>query len=161
MTDGTKKRKNLLKWFKWGLLGGVILGGVLVAALCIETEKNIPQTDLPAEAQTFLATYYPDESAVLTRKELDELKVTYTVFFADGLQLSFRGNGAWLEVESPMRPIADELIPAQIREYVARNFAGATVTELHREKRTWEVKLNNSIELKFDNKHWALVEFDD
>ena len=158
MTDATKKSGRRPTWWMWSLLAVVVLGGLLAAAWAVEYKKSVPAHELPAEAQSFLATYYPDESAVVVRKELDELRITYTVLFADGSQVSFRGNGEWFEVKSRQLPVPAELVPVSIREFVDRNFAGTTLRELKRTARLWEVELNNSVELKYDTKPAALAD---
>lgn len=161
MTDGVKKRGFRPTWWMWSLLAVVVLGGLFAAAWAVEYKRSVPQSELPAEARGFLTEHYPEESVVLVRKELDELRQTYTVFFADGAQVAFRGNGAWYEVKSRQLPVPAGLVPQPIREFVDRNFPGAAVREIKRKARVWEVELNNSVELKFDNEHWALVDFDD
>lgn len=53
------------------------------------------------------------------------------------------------------------LFPAQIADYVARNFPGTFLVGIEHTCREWEVKLNNTIELTFDDKRFALKEYDD
>lgn len=53
------------------------------------------------------------------------------------------------------------VVPAQIADYVARNFPGTFLVGIEHTCREWEVKLNNTIELTFDDKRFALKEYDD
>ena len=49
----------------------------------------------------------------------------------------------------------------RIADYVARNFPGTFLVGIEHTCREWEVKLNNTIELTFDDKRFALKEYDD
>lgn len=98
---------------------------------------------------------------VLVIKTLDELAVTYKVVFADGTQVKFRRNGMWREIKSRSRAVPSAVVPAQIADYVARNFPGTFLVGIEHTCREWEVKLNNTIELTFDDKRFALKEYDD
>ena len=49
----------------------------------------------------------------------------------------------------------------EIADYVARNFPGTFLVGIEHTCREWEVKLNNTIELTFDDKRFALKEYDD
>lgn len=101
------------------------------------------------------------ENPVLVIKTLDELAVTYKVVFADGTQVKFRRNGMWREIKSRSRAVPSAVVPAQIADYVARNFPGTFLVGIEHTCREWEVKLNNTIELTFDDKRFALKEYDD
>lgn len=103
----------------------------------------------------------PEENPVLVIKTLDELAVTYKVVFADGTQVKFRRNGMWREIKSRSRAVPSAVVPAQIADYVARNFPGTFLVGIEHTCREWEVKLNNTIELTFDDKRFALKEYDD
>lgn len=48
-----------------------------------------------------------------------------------------------------------------VADYVARNFPGTFLVGIEHTCREWEVKLNNTIELTFDDKRFALKEYDD
>ena len=52
------------------------------------------------------------------------------------------------------------VVPQQIRDYVAKNFAGRKIVSIDRDKRDWEVKLDNGLDLKFDLQ-FRLIEIDD
>ena len=89
------------------------------------------------------------------------LYITYKVVFADGTQVKFRRNGMWREIKSRSRAVPSAVVPAQIADYVARNFPGTFLVGIEHTCREWEVKLNNTIELTFDDKRFALKEYDD
>ena len=78
-----------------------------------------------------------------------------------GTQVKFRRNGMWREIKSRSRAVPSAVVPAQIADYVARNFPGTFLVGIEHTCREWEVKLNNTIELTFDDKRFALKEYDD
>ena len=132
---------------RWVWITGVVAIFALLFAIAwnIECERAVAPQELP----------------VLVIKTLDELAVTYKVVFADGTQVKFRRNGMWREIKSRSRAVPSAVVPAQIADYVARNFPGTFLVGIEHTCREWEVKLNNTIELTFDDKRFALKEYDD
>lgn len=148
---------------RWVWITGVVAIFALLFAIAwnIECERAVAPQELPGEARSFIAQHYPEENPVLVIKTLDELAVTYKVVFADGTarerllisrHIPFRRNFTW---------VPSAVVPAQIADYVARNFPGTFLVGIEHTCREWEVKLNNTIELTFDDKRFALKEYDD
>ena len=67
----------------------------------------------------------------------------------------------WREIKSRSRAVPSAVVPAQIADYVARHFPRTFLVGIEHTCREWEVKLNNTIELTFDDKRFALKEYDD
>ena len=67
---------------------------------------------------------------------------------------------AWKEVDCKYGEVPAAIVPQQIRDYVAKNFAGRKIVSIDRDKRDWEVKLDNGLDLKFDLQ-FRLIEIDD
>lgn len=134
---------------RWVWITGVVAIFALLFAIAwnIECERAVAPQELPGEARSFIAQHYPEENPVLVIKTLDELAVTYKVVFAD--------------IKSRSRAVPSAVVPAQIADYVARNFPGTFLVGIEHTCREWEVKLNNTIELTFDDKRFALKEYDD
>ena len=111
---------------RWVWITGVVAIFALLFAIAwnIECERAVAPQELPGEARSFIAQHYPEENPVLVIKTLDELAVTYKVVFADGTQVKFRRNGMWREIKSRSRAVPSAVVPAQIADYVARNFPG-------------------------------------
>lgn len=164
MTDDrrdTTTRSSRWKRWLWPLAGTAAAVALLLIAWSVEFERIVPAAKLPTEAQSFLRQAYPDADVALVRWDLDELRVTYTAFFADGTRVAFRRNGEWKSIEGKFRPVPEGTVPPPIADFVARNFAGAQVYEIARGRRAWKVELTNSVELTFDRKHLSLVDYDD
>lgn len=132
---------------RWVWITGVVAIFALLFAIAwnIECERAVAPQELPGEARSFIAQHYPEENPVLVIKTLDELAVTYKVVFADGTQVKFRRNGMWREIKSRSRAVPSAVVPAQIADYVARNFPGTFLVGIEHTCREWEVKLNNTI----------------
>lgn len=131
---------------RWVWITGVVAIFALLFAIAwnIECERAVAPQELPGEARSFIAQHYPEENPVLVIKTLDELAVTYKVVFADGTQVKFRRNGMWREIKSRSRAVPSVVVPAQIADYVARNFPGTFLVGIEHTCREWEVKLNNT-----------------
>ena len=136
---------------RWVWITGVVAIFALLFAIAwnIECERAVAPQELPGEARSFIAQHYPEENPVLVIKTLDELAVTYKVVFADGTQVKFRRNGMWREIKSRSRAVPSAVVP------------GTFLVGIEHTCREWEVKLNNTIELTFDDKRFALKEYDD
>ena len=52
------------------------------------------------------------------------------------------------------------LVPEQITAYVTANFPNAIIKKLEKNFRSWEIELNNGLELKF-NSNFKVMEIDD
>ncbi len=159
----TKISSYLQQKKKWlWIIGSPIAVIILfLVAWSIEYEKTISTDELPPTAQQFLATYYPDNTVVLAKKKLDELCTTYKATYSDGSKVEFFRNGEWKKIETRMQAIPQEIIPSQIRTYVEQTFPGTIITEIDHKRGKYNVELNNSIELTFDDKRFALTEYDD
>ena len=85
-----------------------------------------------------------------------EYEVTYT----DRTEVDFDNDGAWTSVECRYAAVPEAIVPAQIRDYVAKSFAGQTIRKIERNKYTWEAELMNGLEIKFD-KNFQVIDIDD
>ena len=99
-------------------------------------DRIITVGELPAVAQQFVQTHFK------------------------AVEVEFAKDGAWKEVDCKYGEVPAAIVPQQIRDYVAKNFAGRKIVSIDRDKRDWEVKLDNGLDLKFDL-HFRLIEIDD
>ena len=154
-------RPYLKKKWIW-LFGGIAVLFILFGiAWSIEYEKMIDQRKLPSAAHEFLSQYYPDNRVAIVKKELDELCVTYEVVFVDGTKVEFRGNGEWKKIScSRGQQVHETIIPQRIKDYAGQNFPGMSVTEIEHKHRVYEVELDKSVELSFDDQRFVLVDYD-
>ena len=126
---------------------------------CADNEKVVTVSQLPSEAQQFLTRYFPESKVSLVKVESEFAPKTYEVYFANGDHVEFNGKGAWIEIECPQTAIHTELIPQPILAYVQSTYPDAKVIELKKERKEYEVKLSNRMELTFDKK-FKLIDMD-
>ncbi len=125
-----------------------------------DNDRIIPYEQLPAKAQKFVEQYFPSEKVSYVKEEADFMEVSYEVVFAQGSKIEFTGGGEWKEVECRYSTLNENLIPAQIKEYVTKNFPDTKFVKIERKYRGYEVKLTNRLELTFDN-NYNLIDIDD
>lgn len=137
------------------------VAAIVLASLQIVKADDRPVTfsQLPVPAQTFINTNYPDEKISYATKDDDFILPDYNVMLANGVKIQFEHSGALEKIESRVG-IPVELIPFQIRDYVKMHYPDAIFVEYEIGKRSYEVKLSNRLELKF-NRNFNVIEIDD
>ena len=131
----------------------------LSAAIVVADDRPIDVSRLPGAAKAFLNANFPGEQILYATQEDDLLFPDYNVALANGVFLEFYNNGA-LELIGSRTGLSTEFIPIQIVEFVKVRYPDAYFIEYKLDKKHYEVKLSNRIELKF-NKNFNLLEIDD
>lgn len=125
-----------------------------------DDERRINYSELPAQAQTFIKSYFANERVSYVELDKGIVSDEYKVLFESGIKLEFDGAGNWIEVDCRRATVPAAIVPKQIAAYVAEHHRGHTIVELKRERHEWEAKLSNGYELKFD-KRGRLTDVDD
>lgn len=125
--------------------------------LCVFTihadnEKPIKVSQLPAAAQQFIKQHFADRKVALAKMETEFVAKNYEVIFIDGGHIDFDSKGNWKEIECKSSSVPVAVIPTQIMEYVSENHSNTTIKKLKKDRREYEVKLSNRVELSFDMK---------
>ena len=131
----------------------------LVTTIKADNYQPITRSQLPQKAQTFLSTHFPDSKISLTRKEIDVTELNYDVIFTDGCKVEFDRKGNWTEVDSINHPLPAGNEPEAIEQVVKAHYPDAKVVKIERDRREYDVKLNNRVELTF-NKKMQLIDID-
>lgn len=121
-----------------------------------DSDRVITFDQLPAAAQTMLKKYFADKVLLIVTVDWDDYKVMYQ----SGEKVEFDKKGEWKDLDCKVSAVPTALIPEQIKAKVKTTFPGATIIKLDRDRRGYDVKLNNGIELEFDKK-FQIVEMDD
>ena len=79
---------------------------------------------------------------------------------ADGTEVEFDREGAWVEVKRRGYPVPADIVPAEIVDYVNKYQHGAMILGIERDRQSYEVKLGNGFEVKFD-KQFRVIDIDD
>ncbi len=139
----------------------VLLCAMTVSSpLMADNDKPIEIGQLPAPAREFIQQHFKDAQISLATVDRSVFGSTYEVFFAGGCKIEFDKEGQWKEMDCKHSRVPAEAIPAAIRNHIAANYPESYVTEIDRDKRDYEVKLDNGLELTFDL-GLRLIEIDD
>ncbi len=99
-------------------------------------DRIITVGELPAVAQQFVQTHFKAVEVSYAKVDEELFDKDYKVVFVNGSKVEFAKDGAWKEVDCKYGEV-----PAA-------------------DKRDWEVKLDNGLDLKFDLQ-FRLIEIDD
>lgn len=132
--------------------------GIFVAVA--NNDKVINKSQLPAQAQEFIDSHFAGIDLAYAKKECNIVFNSYEVRLADGSKLEFSNKGNWEEVDCQSGEVPSAIIPQPIKEYVEKNHAGAKVLLIEKNRKDYEVKLSNRLELKFD-KNFNVYDIDD
>ena len=109
-----------------------------------DNDRPISVSELPEKAQQFIRQHFPNEKVSFAKMERELFDTTYEVIFTSSSKVEFLKNGDWKEVDCKYSTVPAAIIPQQI----------------DRDKRDYEVKLTNGLELTFDLK-FNLIDIDD
>lgn len=123
-------------------------------------DRPITLDKLPAAAQTFLKSHFAELTLAYAVEDPKFIGSEYEVTYTDRTEVDFDSDGAWTAVECRYAAVPEAIVPARIRDYVAKSFAGQTIRKIERNKYTWEVELMNGLEIKFD-KNFQVIDIDD
>ena len=124
-----------------------------------DNDKPITFDKLPAKAQTFINQNFPTEKVAFTKMEKGFLDTSYDVVFVNGNGVEFDKNGEWTELDCKRSSVPTKAVPAQITKFVKESHPNATILKLERDRYTYEVKLSNFWEIKFD-KQFNVIDMD-
>ena len=123
-------------------------------------DRIITVAELPAVSQQFIKAHFAGVEVSYAKVDEEMFDKDYKVVFVNGSKVEFAKNGQWTDVDCKYGVVAVAIVPLQIRDHVAQHFAGRKIVSIDRDKRGYEVKLDNGLELKFDLK-FRLIEVDD
>lgn len=124
-----------------------------------DDDKAIHVDQLPSQAKQFISQYFSGSKVAVAKMEKDFFDKNYDVIFADGNKVEFNKEGVWREVDCRYSIVPAAIIPSAIRSYVSSHYAEAKIVQIERDRRDYEVKLDNGMKLKFDLK-FNLIDID-
>ena len=146
-----------MKKFLFLALAALTLGSYTA---CADNDRPISVDQLPQKAQQFIKQHFPKEKIAFAKQERDFMEITYEVVFTSSTKVEFTKDGNWKEVDCKYSTVPVAIIPAQIKNYVSQHYPDTSVVQIDRDKRDYEVKLTNGLELTFDLK-FNLIDIDD
>ena len=142
------------------LLTLVAIFSVGIFSATADNDRVINKSQLPAPAQQFLNEHFAGVDLTYAKEERDIFKHSFEVRLTDGTKIEFTSKGEWDEVECRFGEVPAAIVPQAIKEYIDKNYAGAKVLYIEKDRNDYEVKLSNRLELKFD-KDFNIYDIDD
>ncbi len=127
-----------------------LMGLVVWAASWAAGDKLIRFEELPEAARATVNRYFDADQVASVKQEYEWLGSVYEVKFYDGTEIDFLGNGEWKEIDCTPRALPAGLVPSGIARLIEKRFPERMVVTIERDRRDWEVELDDGTDLKFD-----------
>ena len=114
-------------------------------------DRKIPNDQIPEEINAFIATYFPNNTVLKASFDNHPVYKKYEISLTDKVSLEFSPDYKIKEIKSKSK-LPDEVIPAQILEYVKTNYPNNVITDWELDDGNQQVELDNSIGLEFNLK---------
>lgn len=119
-------------------------------------DEDIAPGDIPADILNFITTYFPGATIEEAERENNG---NYEIELSNDVEVIFDSEGNFLgraddddNDDKDDDDIAISELPQVIRDYIASNYPDNTIIEAEKEDdNTFEVTLNNGVELEFDS----------
>ncbi len=129
------------------------------AAISSADDRHVDVNRLPETIKTFLNTNYPSVQILYSTKDDDLIRPEYNVALENGVRLEFHNDGTLKQIEAK-DGVPASLIPVQIAQFVKGRYPDAHIVGYEVDRKHYEVKLSNCLDLKF-SKNYNLIEIDD
>ena len=131
------------------LMSLALIAGVTMGAAARD-EYSYDATVLPENAQTTISDNFNSEVNVIKIDRTLGVVSEYEVTLNDGTEISFDRHGDWESVETnTAKAVPSSIVLKPISDYVAKNYAGAKIVSIERDRRGIEVDLSNGLDLQF------------
>lgn len=117
-----------------------------------DDDKPIQVSQMPAVSQQFIKQHFADHKVAIAKAESNFMDKSYEVIFTNGNKVEFDKKGNWKDIDCKYGSVPVAIIPVAIQNYVKTNYPDTKILKIDRDKRDFEVKLSNRLELKFDLK---------
>lgn len=127
-------------------------------------DRPLTVQELPAAAQQFLRSCFPDSKdnkVAYATVDDDWFDREYKVVFVNGSKVEFDRKGEWKQVECKYGRVPLSIIPQQIQTELADLYGDFVVVGIERDRREYEVKLSNRLEVTFDRSTFRIIDIDD
>ena len=135
----------------------IVLASVTIAKA---DDKPVTFEQLPKAAQTFINTNFPKDKVSFATVDDDIIAPDYEVALVNGVMMQFRNDGSLESIKSRTGNIPAGIIPQQIINGVKGYYPDAMILEYDIDRLSYEVKLSNRMEIKFD-RNFNIIEIDD
>ena len=134
------------------LLGLIVCMLLTVSAMCARDRVSRDVNLLPTEARELIKNHFAEASISYLKVDKNLFRVEgYDVRLTDGTELDFNSKGQWTKIEAEKNAVPASLIPDVIKKYMKQNYNGQRVKKIKHNRRGYELKLSNGLEVEFDN----------
>ena len=106
-----------------------------------------PQVAAPEAIVNFINSNF--SGATINGTERDNEDGEIDVYLSDGSKVDFTANNEWKKISCPGKGVPSALVPTAITNYVKSNYQSALIYKIDKNYNTYEVQLNNGVELHF------------
>ena len=129
---------------------------VMCMSVKADDDRVITYQQLPQNAQEFLKQHFSKLVPLVVTMDWDD----YTIMYESGEKIEFNKQGEWKDIDCRASHVPAVLIPQQIKSSVQQSFPGTSIIKIDRNRRGYEVKLNNGLEVEF-NRNFQVIDIDD
>ena len=119
-------------------------------------DQVITFDQMPEAAQAFHKQYFAGKVPLVVTVDWDD----YTIRYESGEKVEFDKQGSWKEIDCRASQVPMELIPEEIKANIQATFPGAIILKIDRNRRGYEVKLNNGLEVEY-SPTFQVIDIDD
>ena len=119
-------------------------------------DQVITFDQMPEAAQAFHKQYFAGKVPLVVTVDWDD----YTIRYESGEKVEFDKQGSWKEIDCRASQVPVELIPEEIKANIQATFPGAIILKIDRNRRGYEVKLNNGLEVEY-SPTFQVIDIDD
>ena len=135
-----------------------MLALMLVLPVAAE-DVEITFDKLPEKAQKVVQKAFPDNKVKKVEMERRASLIQYEVKLSGGVKMQFSKDGTFTECEYEKGSVPAVLIPAKIRDFMAKEFPGREIRRIEHDSKLFELLLDNGDELSF-NSSYRLIDID-
>lgn len=132
----------------------MFLMAMLVCSLQFAMAGDVVTRDinkLPVAAREMIGKHFPQAKVAYIKIEKDFLQpASYDVKLDGGIELEFDSKGAWTEIDCKGKPVPAVLIPQAIADYMKANYREHKTVKVERNRKGYELTLENGLEVDFD-----------
>lgn len=132
---------------------------VLIVVICMfaaifsaqaDNDKPITFDLLPQTSKVFIMKYFSEKDISYAKIDKEFFSKSYEVFFVNGSKVEFKKDGTWKEIDCLKNQIPAGIVPGKITDYVKSNHPASKIVKIERNKKNYEIELDNDLEIKFD-----------
>ncbi len=113
----------------------------------VAPQAAAPQVAAPDAIVKFINSNF--SGATINGTERDHEDGEIDVYLSDGSKVEFTANNEWKKITCPGKGVPSALVPTAITNYVKSNYQSALIYKIDKNYNTYEVQLNNGVELHF------------